>query len=82
MKRDMILKVADDLFKFTTVDENTGGPRFVGAAVALKARCGTRASCLQFNGDAAPPRRPHKNRIFIHKKCPKSFSGHHGHKRE
>ena len=30
-------EVPHDLFKFTTGDENTGGPRFVGAAVAFRA---------------------------------------------
>jgi len=30
------MKVPHDLFKLTTADENTGGPRFVGAAVATE----------------------------------------------
>ena len=30
------MKVAHDLFKLTTPDENAGGPRFVGAVVATE----------------------------------------------
>ena len=31
----IFMKVAHELLRFTTVDENAGGPRFVGAAVAF-----------------------------------------------
>jgi len=33
-KGEFNMRVRHDLFKFTTVHENAGGPRFVGAAVA------------------------------------------------
>ena len=33
-QNEILIRVHDGLFKFTTADENSGGPRFVGAAVA------------------------------------------------